>query len=53
MTGEMRQAGNVAKFALAKRGPAQVDAPPQARRSDASSKRSGKASSSWAGIRGR
>jgi hypothetical protein len=29
MTGEMRQAGNVAKLALAKRGPAQVDAPPQ------------------------
>jgi hypothetical protein len=29
MTGEMRQAGNVAKFALAKRGPAQVDAPPR------------------------
>jgi hypothetical protein len=29
MTGEMRQAGNIAKFALARRGPAQVDAPPQ------------------------
>src|SRR6185436_11681487 len=29
MTGEMRQAGNVARFALAKRGPAQVEAPPQ------------------------
>jgi hypothetical protein len=29
MTGEMRQAGNVAKFALAKRGPPQVDPPPQ------------------------
>ena len=29
MTGEMRQAGNVAKFALAKRGPPQVELPPQ------------------------
>ena len=29
MTGEMRQAGNVARFTLAKRGPAQVDAPMQ------------------------
>lgn len=27
MTGELRQAGNVAKFTLVKRGPAQVDAP--------------------------
>jgi len=29
MTGEMRQAGNVARLALAKRGPAQVEVPPQ------------------------
>ena len=29
MTGEMHQAGNVAKFALAKRGRPQVEAPPQ------------------------
>jgi hypothetical protein len=29
MTGEMRQAGNIATFTLTKRGPAQVESPPQ------------------------
>ena len=51
MAGEMRQAGNVAKFALTKIGPAQMNGRREARRSVQSSRTNGSANTSSAAIR--
>ena len=51
MAGELRQAGNVAPFTLAKVGRAQVETPPRARPCAATSKPHGRASSCSAIIR--
>ena len=51
MTGEMRQAGNVAKFTLRKMGPAQVESSPRSTPVTASSRTSGPANTSSAAIR--